>query len=65
MGGKGLLAELGLQGIRVRAYDKDEKQIAGIRAAKGINIDGRAKNFATVDMAPTDTKAAMDRAQVL
>ena len=65
MGGKGLLAELGAQGIRIRAYDKDDKQVAGIRAAKGIHIDGRPKNFAAVEMATTDIKAAMDGVKVI
>jgi opine dehydrogenase len=65
MGGKGLLAELGMQGIRVRAYDKDDRQVAGIRAAKGIHIDGRPKNFASVEMATTDIKPAMDGAKVI
>ena len=45
MGGKGLLADLGLNGFRLRAYDKDDAQVAGIRAAGGIYVDGRDKNF--------------------
>jgi opine dehydrogenase len=65
MGGKGLVAELGTQGIRIRAYDKDEKQIAGIRAAKGIHVDGGRKKFAPVELATTDIKAAMDGAKVI
>jgi opine dehydrogenase len=65
MGGKGLLAELGMQGIRLRAFDKNDAQVAGIRAAKGIYIDGRPKNFASVEMATTDIKAAMDGAKVI
>src|SRR5262245_60608768 len=41
MGGKGLLADLGLNAYRLRAYDKDDAQVAGIRAAGGIHVDGR------------------------
>ena len=65
MGGKGLLAELGIAGFRLRAYDKNDAQVAGIRAAKGIHVDGRAKNFGPVELATTDIKAALDGAKVI
>jgi opine dehydrogenase len=65
MGGKGLLADLGLNGFRLRAYDKDEGQVAGIRAAGGIYVDGRPQNFGPVEMATTDIKAALDGAKVI
>jgi opine dehydrogenase len=65
MGGKGLLAELGIAGFRLRAFDKDDAQVAGIRAAKGIHVDGRAKNFGPVELATTDAKKALDGAKVI
>lgn len=65
MGGKGLIADLGLAGYRMRAYDKDDEQVAGIRAIGGLKVDGRPKNFAPVEMATTDIKAAMDGARVI
>lgn len=65
MGGKGLLAELGIAGFRLRAFDKDDTQVAGIRAAKGLHVDGRAKSFAPVELATTDPKPALDGAKVI
>ena len=65
MGGKGLLAELGINGFRLRAFDKDDAQIAGIRAAKGIHVDGRSKNFAPVELATTNAGAALEDAKVI
>jgi opine dehydrogenase len=65
MGGKGLLAELGIAGYRLRAFDKNDAQVAGIRAAKGLHVDGRDKNFAPVELATTDPKAALDGAKVI
>lgn len=65
MGGKGLLAELGINGFRLRAFDKDDAQVAGIRAARGIHVDGRAKNFGPVELATTDAKAALEGAKVI
>jgi opine dehydrogenase len=65
MGGKGLLGALGIEGFRLRACDKDEAQIAGIRAAGGLHVEGRAKAFAPVELATTDLKAAVDGARVI
>jgi opine dehydrogenase len=65
MGGKGLLGDLSLAGFRMRAFDKDDAQVAGIRAAKGIYVDGRPKNYGPVELATTDIKAAMDGAKVI
>ena len=66
MGGKGLLADLGLNGYRLRAFDKDDAQVAGIRAAGGIHVDGRPPGkFAPVELATTDPAAALDGAQVI
>lgn len=65
MGGKGLLADLGLAGFRLRAYDKNDAQVAGIRAAGGIHVDGRPTSFGKVELATTDIAAAMDGAKVI
>jgi opine dehydrogenase len=66
MGGKGLLADLGLNGYRLRAVDKDDAQVAGIRAAKGLHVDGRPPGkFAPVELATTDAAAALDGARVI
>ena len=65
MGGKGLLADLGLNGFRLRAYDKDDAQVAGIRAAGGITSTAAHKNFGPVELATTDMAAALDGAKVI
>ena len=46
MGGKGILAVLGLQDYRLRVRDAVDAQVAGIRAAGGLHVEGRAKRFA-------------------
>jgi opine dehydrogenase len=66
MGGKGLLADLGLNGFRLRAYDKDDAQVAGIRKAGGLHVDGRPPgNFAPVELATTEIGPALDGAKVI
>ena len=66
MGGKGLLADLGMNGYRLRAYDKDRAQVAGIQAAGGIHVDGRPpKKFGPVELATTEVEAALDGAKVI
>ena len=59
MGGKGILAVLGLQDYRLRVRDAVDAQVAGIRAAGGLHVEGRAKRFAPVELATTDLAAAV------
>jgi opine dehydrogenase len=65
MGGKGLLAELGINGFRLRTHDKNEAQVAGIRAAGGIHVDGRAKTFGPVELATTNLAQPVDGARII
>jgi opine dehydrogenase len=66
MGGKGLLGQLGASGVRVRACDKVEAQVAGIRAVGGLHVEGKTpRDFAPVELATTDLRAAVDGASVL
>jgi opine dehydrogenase len=65
MGGKGLLAELGIGDFRLRALDRDESQIAAIRVAKGIHVEGRSKVFAPIELVTTDAQAALSGAKVI
>jgi len=51
MGGKGLVAQLGIDGCRLRIHDIDDAQVAGMRAAGGLHIEGRDIPFAPVEMA--------------
>ena len=65
MGGKGLLAELGVNGFRLRAHDKNDAQISEIRANGGLHVEGRAKEFAPVELATTNIRSAIDGAKVI
>ncbi|MEL3892066.1 NAD/NADP octopine/nopaline dehydrogenase family protein [Ferrovibrio sp. MS7] len=65
MGGKGLVAQLGIDGCRLRIHDIDDAQVAGMRAAGGLHIEGRDIPFAPVEMATTDLAAAVKGAGVL
>lgn len=65
MGGKGILAALGIDGYRLRAHDKVDAPVAGIRAAGGLHVEGRAKTFAPVELATTDLAAAVTGASTI
>jgi opine dehydrogenase len=65
MGGKGLAAQLGIDGLRLRIHDIDDAQVAGIRAAGGLHVEGRDATFAPIEMATTDLAAAVKGASVL
>lgn len=66
MGGKGLAAQLGINGVRLRVYDMDEAQIAGIRAAGGLHVEGRGDRvFAPVELATTDLSDAVTGSSVI
>jgi opine dehydrogenase len=65
MGGKGILAALGLQGYRLRVRDRADAQVAGIRTASGLHVEGRAKRFAPVELATTDLSAVVTGASTI
>jgi opine dehydrogenase len=65
MGGKGLAAQLGSDGRRVRIHDIDERAIAGIKAAGGLHVEGGARGFAPVEHAGTDIAAILDGADFI
>jgi len=65
MGGKGLAAQLGISGIRLHVHDIDEAQIAGIRDAGGLHVEGREQVFAPVELATTDLAKAVKGASVI
>jgi 3-hydroxyisobutyrate dehydrogenase-like beta-hydroxyacid dehydrogenase len=54
MGGKGLAAELGLAGYRLRVHDINEDEIRDIGLNGGVKVKGRDRDFAPVDSATTD-----------
>jgi opine dehydrogenase len=65
MGGKGLAAELGLAGHRLRVQDINEDAIRDIGLRGGIKVQGRERDFAPVDIATTDLGQAVHGAHVI
>ena len=65
MGGKGLAAQLGIDGLRLRVYDVEESQISGIRDTGGLHVEGRDKVFAPIEMGTTDLAEAVKGADVI
>ncbi len=65
MGGKGLAAQLGIDGIRLRIHDVDDAQVSGIRAAQGLHVEGRDRTFAPIETATTHLAEAVKGAAVL
>jgi len=65
MGGKGLAAQLGINGFRLRIQDIDEAQIAGMRQAGGLHVEGREIPFAPVELATTDLAEAVKGAALI
>jgi opine dehydrogenase len=65
MGGKGLAAELGLAGYRLRVHDINEDEILDIGRNGGIKVKGRHRDFAPVDTATTDLAKAVLGAHVI
>jgi opine dehydrogenase len=65
MGGKGLAAQLGIDGLRLRIHDIDDEQVAGIRAAGGLHVEGRDINFAPIEMATANLAEAVKSASVI
>lgn len=65
MGGKGLAAQLGIDGFRLRIHDIDDAQVAGIRASGGLHLEGRDQTFAPIELATTDLVEAVKGARVI
>ena len=65
MGGKGLAAELGLAGYRLRVHDIDENEVRDIGLHGGLKVQGREGDFAPVEIATTDLGEAVRGAQVI
>ena len=65
IGGVYLVGELGLAGFRLRLHDKDDSKLAEIRARGGVDVEGGRNEFASVDLATTELRAAVDGADVI
>ena len=65
MGGKGLAAELGVMGYRLRVHDIVEDEVRDIGLHGGLKVQGREGDFAPVEGATTDLGEAVEGAQVI
>ena len=65
MGGKGVAAELGLVGYRLRVHDIVEDQIRDIGLHGGLKVQGREGDFAPVEFATTDLGEAVESTQAI
>jgi len=65
MGGKGVAAELGVMGYRLRVHDIIEDEVRDIGVNGGLKVQGRDRDFAPVEMASTDLAEAVQGAQVI
>ncbi len=65
LGGKGLAAQLGVDGLRLRLHDIDDSCVADIRAAGGLYVEGRGNTFAPIEMATANLADAVRGATVL
>ena len=65
MGGRGVAAELGVMGYRLRVHDIVEDEIREIGLRGGLKVEGRDGDFAPVEFATTNLGEAVDGAKVI
>ena len=65
IGGCYLVAKLGIAGFKLRLHDIDDARLSDIRVCGGIEVEGEAGGFASVETATTDLRAAVDGADVI
>jgi opine dehydrogenase len=65
LGGIALLANLGLQGYRVRLHDIDDGRLAGVRERGGLDVEGLVSGFAPVELATPRLAPAVDGADLI
>ena len=65
IGGVYLTAMLGLLGCKVRLHDIDDRRLADLRSAGGVEVEGPGGGFAPLEAATTDPKGAVDGADIV
>jgi opine dehydrogenase len=65
LGGIALLANLGLQGYRVRLHDIDDGRLARVRERGGLDVEGLVEGFAPVELATPQLAPAVDGADLI
>jgi opine dehydrogenase len=65
LGGIALVANLGLQGYRLRLHDIDEARIAKIRERGGLDVEGLVKGFAPLELVTPRLAPAVEGADLV
>jgi len=65
LGGIALVANLGLQGYRLRLHDRDEARIAKVRERGGLDVEGLVQGFAPLELVTPHLGPAVDGADVI
>ena len=65
LGGIALVANLGLQGYRLRLHDVDEARIAKVRERGGLDVEGLVQGFAPLELVTPQLAPAVDGADVI
>jgi opine dehydrogenase len=65
LGGIALVANLGLQGYRLRLHDIDEARIARVRERGGLDVEGLVKGFAPLELVTPRLASAVDGADLV
>jgi threonine dehydrogenase-like Zn-dependent dehydrogenase len=65
LGGIALIANMGLQGYRLRLHDLNEARIAKVRERGGLDVEGLVEGFAPVELVTAELAPAVDGADVI
>lgn len=65
LGGVALVANMGLQGYRMRLHDINGARLAALKARGGVDVEGTVQGFAPLELVTTDLEAAIDGAGVV
>src|SRR5262245_6627256 len=65
LGGIALVANLGLQGYRLRLHDLDEARIAKVRDRGGLDVEGLVKGFAPLELVTPKLAPAVEGADLV
>ena len=65
LGGIALVANLGLQGYRLRLHDVDDARIAKVRERGGLDVEGLVQGFAPLELVTPRLAPAVEGADVI
>jgi len=65
LGGVALVANMGVQGYRMRLHDKNGARLAALSKRGGVDVEGTVQGFAPLDRVTTDLAEATDGADLI